>query len=351
MLLFFTMKESQKEITADPILSETGQHRTRILIRNIVDGVLESKYEKSMFKAESSGDGLCGDRMSRIYRAKPAIDNFLDSITELQDSGTLTQEDCDRIKSALKWMMLLHVGQADRADGTGPYIKHPIEVAGGVLAMYKGDDMADVCIAALLHDAVEDKAELLTLIQEYKEHQGVSEQEVKEINEHGALQSLYDLFGARVHGLVEKVSVPLSLYEDRVTLEEKYIMYRKFVTKIVKDTADPAAFMIKWQDARANMLSIGRLWARARELEHQIYILSPYLKSKDGRERLRSLRAVSKKKRQIYKRLRNKYEPVLREIFLPAFENMNKEHPLYAHREQAVQDIQKALKEQYSLDS
>src|ERR1044071_9612039 len=61
-----------------------------------------------------------------------------------------------RIDSALHLMLEVHADQADRVDGT-PYVEHPLSVGATVLALQEEKD-ADIIIAALLHDSVEDQA-------------------------------------------------------------------------------------------------------------------------------------------------------------------------------------------------
>ena len=42
-----------------------------------------------------------------------------------------------------------------------------------------------------------------------------------------------------------------------------------------------------------------------------------------------------------------KYGPVINEVFLPAFEAMSPDHPLYSARNECINELQRAYKEQY----
>src|SRR5579859_2651470 len=64
--------------------------------------------------------------------------------------------DAGRILAALELMVELHIDQAPRPDGT-LYIEHPLAVASQVLEAMAQKN-ADLVVAALLHDAVEDQA-------------------------------------------------------------------------------------------------------------------------------------------------------------------------------------------------
>ncbi len=282
-----------------------------------------------------------------LPRTLDAIKDFLTILEDKKENGLIDSDDIKHIDMALSLMIQLHIGQPDRADGSGPFIKHPIEVAKGVLETYNGSDLASVTIAALLHDTIEDQSKLLQVI-----HMGENDNS-KSGSRSRALNALEQAFGHRVNVLVEKVSTPLVVHDlDLNKLkkrigEKKARKYYDFIDDIVKDVDDPAAFVIKWQDAKSNMLTIGGIWESAIDLSKRVAELG--LGDNDHNIKKRFEDAV-KSKEGIYKKLRDKYRPVLEKILLPAFETMQEGHPLFRHREQAIVDIMQALDEQYNLD-
>lgn len=277
---------------------------------------------------------------SPLVRIVPHLEDFLILLKEKKEIGLLSTEDVERIEKAIGVMMRIHLDQKDRADGSGPFIKHPMKVAKGVLSTYEGEDLASVCIAALLHDAVEDQAKLVRIL-----HGKDNKDEIEKANNHEekyfALEELGNIFGYRVKELIEKVSTPLSLLGADLTEESNREKYFNFIKKIVNDTEDPAIFVIKWQDARDNMLTIGDIYKRIEDIQDRWI---DYKNEKYLRERFK---IEVEKKRKMYIKLHRKYEPVLRKIFLPAFQNLKENHPLFKYKEQAIKDINKALDTQY----
>jgi len=288
-----------------------------------------------------------------LPRTLDDIEGLLTALEDKKEMGLLDSDDIKHIEMALSLMIQLHIGQADRADGSGPFIKHPIEVASGVLETYDGSDLASVTIAALLHDTIEDQSKLLESLHV------VTNDNSEDKSKNKALDALEQAFGHRVSVLVGKVSTPpvvhdldLSKLKSRVR-KKKASKYISFIKGIVEDVDDPAAFVIKWQDAKANMLTIGNIWESTIMLNKRVVEIvpapNPEIGSRDH-DIKKAFESTVQNKEAIYKKLRDKYKPVLEEVLLPAFETMQESHPLFEQRGQAITDIKQALNEQYNLD-
>ncbi len=322
---------------SDPVPREVPKTPVRVRADKFVESVAD-RLDYTKYKEIDKVD----TRLSRIIGD---VEGFLNVLEEKMSQGLLKESDIKHIEKALGLMVQLHIGQKNRADGSGPFVKHPIEVAKGVLETYEEDDLADVCIAALLHDTIEDQAQLIRIL-----HGSDSKESLKRENEHEeryfALEDFKELFGDKVGTLIRKVSTPLPLHKIDLTKKKKREKYYDFIKKIVNDVDDPAAFVIKWQDAHSNMLTIGKVWD-----------IGNYFKEKSYRFNSEGSKSVGKdfknaelEKKNIYKKLRDKYRPILEEILLPAFSEMQEGHPLYKHKDEAINEINRALEEQYNMD-
>ncbi len=274
-------------------------------------------------------------RIFRLYCSQGHIETFLKKIKE-----RLNQDEQQTIKEALALMLKLHIDQSDRADGSGPYITHPIKVALGVLGSYKGDHLADTVVGALLHDSVEDQSNLLQLLHITEETGEIDTNSSKYSINSDALSGLEEKFGPDVAELVRMLSFGIDV-DNKDFSEDDYINY---VRSIVKNTENhgPEAFVIKWQDARENMLKVGNLWRRSRHLIEVAHTTQP--------ARAKELKSNAQKAEHLYRKLRDKYKPVLADVFLPAFKNMDESHVLFSLRTKAIKEINTALKEEYDLD-
>ncbi len=322
--------ETGGPLVPSEITKQTQQGYTSLLIEYLVGNDVE---EDLILKNLKSQDKETKMRISRLYYTEDKIEYFLQKVKE-----RLTQDEQETIKEALALMLKIHIDQSDRADGSGPYITHPIKVALGVLESYKGGHLVDTVVAALLHDAVEDQSALLQLLH-------ISEKEVdvdgsKSSLNSNALRGLEEKFGPDVVELVRMLSYGVDVVDEDF-LEDDYIDYVRSIVNNIENYR-PEAFAIKWQDARENMLKVGELWRRSRYLIEVAHTTQP--------ARAKELEGDAERVEQLYKKLRDKYEPVLKEVFLPAFENMSKEHVLYSLREDAIKEIKTALEEEYNLD-
>jgi len=149
--------------------------------------------------------------------------------------------DRGKIERALRHMVDLHLDQKDRPDGT-PYVSHPLDVALQVIDDVGCTD-ADMVVAALLHDSVEDQAEKLGG------------------NLESALDTLVDRYGRRVAELVRHLTNPdfeeLVLRRwpgEPLTRGRKNQLYLEHVQHIAETDLD--AFAIKLCDFSCNALRL-----------------------------------------------------------------------------------------------
>lgn len=122
---------------------------------------------------------------------------------------TMSTEDADRLQAALELATEAHRGQYRKYTGE-PYVIHPIRVMLSLVG-----DPADVQIAAVLHDTVEDTSVILAMVEA--------------------------MFGPEVERLV-----------DALTRRDGE-KYADFITRIIDAGAD--AMFIKMADVRDNMVN------------------------------------------------------------------------------------------------
>jgi hypothetical protein len=321
--------DSETPLVPDEITKHTKQGYTSLLIEYLLGA--EDVDEETILSNLGEQDKETKLRISRLYYADKFIEPFLQKINTV-----LSDEDQQGVKEALALMLKIHIDQPDRVDGSGPYITHPLKVALGILESYRGDHLADTVIAALLHDSVEDQAHLVELLHITDVGTGASDSQ-----EFFALNGIEVKFGPDVAELVRMLS-----NDNDVTREDfSNTDYLEFVRGIVETTENhgPEAFAIKWQDARENMLRVGDLWRRAKHLRDEV---APTVQE----SRKLELYDMADNAEKLYKKLKVKYEPVLRDVFLPAFKEMSSEHLLYSLKDQAIQEIEQALEQEYNLD-
>lgn len=116
--------------------------------------------------------------------------------------------DVARLLAATRFSAEKHRNQRRKGDDAAPYINHPIAVAERLISVGGVED-ADVLIAALLHDTVEDV--------------GVTPEELEE------------KFGARVRSLVLEVTDDKSLPKaERKKLQEEHAPHLSPGAKLIK---------------------------------------------------------------------------------------------------------------------
>ena len=237
-----------------------------------------------------------------IKRIEEEIDQFKEAVIDKFES-----EDCEKILNALDLMLFLHCDQKDRIDGN-PYIIHPLEVADDLLRKYEIND-ADLVIGALLHDSVEDQAhKLLSMDSVDEDLEKLDEEELQKL----ALVKINDIYGERVAKMIKELTNPdfdQMMEEEKrkgIKTGRKRIFYKKHVRKVIENSD---VFVIKLSDFIRNAGNIPK---------------------------------GKKKEEHLIKR----YGPVIKEVFIPAFEEMSEDHPLYRKRD----DILKELNDMYEAD-
>lgn len=173
-----------------------------------------------------------------------ALDATLLRTAILSEAG-LGGTDLRRMESALDFAAYAHRDDTRQTRGNmprAPYIEHPLR--GALRLVRYGVTNADVLIATVLHDTIEDHASdialsYLNLI--------TSERDARL----AVQQLLVDEYGADVARLVFAVSNPLA---DRwLTRAEKNQMY---VAHVLAVTAAPDVFLVKFTDFVDNALSL-----------------------------------------------------------------------------------------------
>ncbi|MCK5475675.1 MAG: bifunctional (p)ppGpp synthetase/guanosine-3',5'-bis(diphosphate) 3'-pyrophosphohydrolase [Candidatus Pacebacteria bacterium] len=237
-----------------------------------------------------------------IKRIEEEIDQFKEAVIDKFES-----EDCEKILNALDLMLFLHCDQKDRIDGN-PYIIHPLEVADDLVNKYEIDD-ADLVIGALLHDSAEDQAyKLLSMDSVDEDLEKLDEEELQRL----AITKIDDIYGERVAKIIEGLTNPdfnQMMEEEKlkgITTGRKRKFYKKHVGEAIEDSD---VFVIKLSDFIRNA---GNIPKEEKKREHLI----------------------------------KRYGPVIKEVFIPAFEEMSEDHPLYRKRD----DILKELNDMYEAD-
>ncbi len=168
-------------------------------------------------------------------RAVPHISEIEDLSRELFEaieSCNFSAIENDRIRNAYYLAMRLHAQQAERSDG--PYTHHILRVALRV-ARIEGAN-ADCIIAALLHDAIEDQPEALSLLMRVKGGKRVDR-----------INRFEELFGPEVRDIV------VLLTKKQPRLGHKKPEYKEFILALV---TDERALLIKVSDFLDNALGI-----------------------------------------------------------------------------------------------
>lgn len=262
--------------------------------------------------------GISEQEVRKEELIRQEIDGFKEAVGKDFDEKNATE-----VNGALSLMIELHLDQEDRPDGR-PYISHPLEVADDVMRKYDVKDR-DIVIAALLHDSVEDQSIRLLARRLGREYGEISKEivikdpeeleskyktELREI----ALREIGFLYGDRVREIVGGLSNPDfdSLIEElklKGIEKSKNELYKEHISEAIQD---PDVFVIKYADFARNALALGNL---------------PEGAKKD--------------------KLRGKYGPVIKEVFLPAFRSMAEDHPLFRRREAIIQELERVYSEQY----
>jgi len=242
-----------------------------------------------------------------IERIEEEINQFKE-VVEAKFKG----EDRERILSALDLMLYLHCDQEDRIDGK-PYIIHPLEVADDLVNKYDIND-ADLVIGALLHDSVEDQADkLLSIDLANKDLEKTGKEELQK----SAFAEVGNIYGERVENMIRGLTNPdfnKMMEEEKlkgVKTGRKRKFYKKHVREVIKN---PDVFVIKLSDFIRNAGNVPK-----ENLKREHFI--------------------------------KKYGPIIKEVFVPAFKEMSKEHPLYKKKDEITTELNDIYKADYETDS
>lgn len=182
---------------------------------------------------------------------RTSVLEFKSRIKEL----TKNPAELEAIFYALQVSVDVHIHQEDRADGN-PYPLHPIAVAQKVSVIKPFN--STLVVAALLHDTVEDQAPAIAKELNFKDFADDSEK--------AALHAIHSVFGKRVARIVSYLTNPdynlmaenaIQQGDSRIKADLKNEFYRKHILHIAKE--DHLAFVIKLCDFSDNALHISRV--------------------------------------------------------------------------------------------
>ncbi len=148
------------------------------------------------------------------------------------DAKDFSDVERERIDHAYHLAMHLHARQDPRSDG--PYTHHILRVALRVIRTPGAD--ADCLVAALLHDAVEDQPEALSLLMRIKNGERVDR-----------VARFEELFGEAARDIVTLLT------KKQPRLGHKKPEYREFILGLV---TDERALLVKVSDFLDNALGI-----------------------------------------------------------------------------------------------
>lgn len=214
-----------------------------------------------------------------IKRIDKEISEFRESV-----KGKFSEEDSKKISDTLDIMLYLHCEQEDRMDGN-PYIIHPLEVASDLVTKFEIKD-ADLIIAALLHDSVEDQSQ--RIVEKFSDEatDKLSEEELQ----NKAFDIISEKHGIRVENIVRGMTNP----------NFAKILNIEHVKKAIKN---PDVFVVKLSDFMRN----------AGNIPQQELIRTKFIK---------------------------RYIPVIKDVFIPALENMTESHSLYKKKNAILSKLQ-----------
>ena len=259
-------------------------------------------------------------RLDRQERISDDLDLFKERIEDYFEN----KDDKKRVQSALDLMLEAHLSQKDRADGK-PYAVHPLEVARKVMDISNNSN-PDLVAAALLHDVVEDKSDVLFVKRvnrrfpdkdfEINVNEDLKEK-YKDTFRKFSFRELKEIFGKKLEYYVNNLTNHDfdSLIEDtnpNISKEERELLknelYKEHVEEIIQD---PDLCLLKYADFSVNI-------------------------------DLRSLDKGSSK----YKKLRRKYKSVI-PVFIKQLESLPKEHTLHKKKDKLIDNLKTVYKEQY----
>ena len=173
--------------------------------------------------------------------------------SNLLESAEWTEEERQRITSAYELVKQAHSENEYRGQ---PYVYHLLRVANRIVR-YMGVVDADVVVAALSHDVVEDHAE-------YVVGQGVSDPKEAQAL---ALEKLANAHNPRTAQIIKAVTNEPELPGPELTEEKKHA---KYVAKVEEATSTFEGWLVKFSDWCENGLGIihSELPSDSGKLEH-----------------------------------------------------------------------------------
>ena len=250
----------------------------------------------------------------------------------LQYEKRFAETEHQTLNDALRVILSLHVDQKDRVDGV-PTVAHPLAVARGVLEHYPAATKEDV-IAALLHDALEDRPTLLAKLGETgrTDFDTATESYLRGLGR----EFIKERFGERVALLVWHLSSSLPYphlttgVRSDETLDEKRARYRADIDALVR-TNSPSLIAIKWEDAKQNLPL-----CRLRDLAQRLRAQGDVASARTVEDKVAGLRA--------------KYLPVLTDVWLPFWrDTVDRTHPLFSEKHHALAFIHHLLETDYRI--
>jgi len=297
------------------------------LLQAIIDGeFVDAK------KLQTEVGGTTDNNWSeRVY---PLAEDIRSFVKEVEERFKRVEEQ-EAIKEVLRFMLEIHIDQKNRIDGSTT-ISHTLGVAKSFLFNYE-DASSEEVQAALLHDSIEDQQELLE-----KHGEDLKLIQADEKYPRGRARAyIHSKTNAKTVNLVHGLTSPLPYPHDTdgdgtatfIAVAQKADEYRDHMRHLL-ESEDPGLISIKWADAKENMplIKLKNLIVIAREAGDK--------------------KALSAYERKVAS-LRRKYEPVLRNEWLPFWEKVKKdeEGPLYSQSDGALDFIARLLEGDYKSQS
>lgn len=231
-----------------------------------------------------------------------------------------SEDDAKKIKSALDFMLKIHLPQKDRVDGK-PFASHPLAVAEKVMNMSNDPELV---ISALLHDSVEDQADRIFIERIERKNLGgglslkfdeTAKDKYKATLNTWSFREIEDRFGPKIKYYVENMTNhDFNSLAEHLNLEgENKIdfinkLYAEHVENII---SDPNLLILKVADLTTNI-------------------------------NLRSLDPGSEK----YHKLKRKYKSVIENV-LEKLKTISEDNPIYSKKDAIVKELTQTYEEQY----
>ncbi|MFZ4631866.1 MAG: hypothetical protein ACOYL8_01505 [Patescibacteria group bacterium] len=255
----------------------------------------------------------------KINTRKEIIETELKNF-EAEVFAKFPEEDAKKIKTALEFMLKIHLPQNDRADGR-PFASHPLAVAEKIMKM---SDNPELVISALIHDSVEDQADQIFIERINRKNLGgglkinideTLKEKYKSIFASWSFKEIEDRFGSKVKYYTENMTNhDYNSLAENLNLEdeekEKFInkLYAEHIDSIMND---PDLLTLKLADLSTNI---------------DLHSLSP-----DSEK---------------YRKLKRKYKSVI-EAVINKLSNISSGLPIHTQKDEIIEELTKVYEEQY----